>query len=470
MEALMSSRPGYGSVSAVVLDALRGIVGESGVLTGDSMQDYARDEAPNAAAFMPGVVVKPGDASQVSRVLRLANESKIPVTPRGAGTGLSGAAVPILGGIVLSMERMNRILEVDENNFTATVEPGVILRDLCQAVESKGLYYPVYPGEMTATLGGNVATNAGGMRAVKYGVTRNFVLGLEAALPSGEIIETGGQYIKCSSAYDLTQLITGSEGTLAVVTRIVLRLMPPPGQRSVVLAPFDSLEKAIDAVPHILRQRVLPMGIEFLERDGVHVTEEFVGKETPIHQYEASLMIIIEAENEGEATRICSDVGELCLERGAIDVFVANGERAAELLAFREKVWPAIAQGGRADMADVVVPRKHIAEFVRKARQASRDVGVGVFLLGHAGDGNVHISPILPDVPDGAARMADFFHRVYELGISMGGAVSGEHGIGYLKKPYLESVLAPAKLDLMKRIKLAFDPNNIMNPGKIFDI
>jgi len=465
----MSVRPGYGSVNALVLDALRSIVGESGVLTGESRQDYARDEAPQAAAFMPEAVVRPGDSSQVSRVLRLANEYRIPVTPRGAGTGLCGAAVPILGGIVLSLERMNRIVEIDENNFTATVEPGVILKDLCQAVESKGLYYPVYPGEMTATLGGNVATNAGGMRAVKYGVTRNFVLGLEAVLPSGEVIETGGQYIKSSSAYDLTQLITGSEGTLAVVTRIILRLMPPPGQRSVVLAPFHSLEEAIEVVPQILKQRVLPMGIEFLEKDGVQLTEKFVGKETPIHQYEASLMIIVEAENQSEAARICSDVGELCLGRGAIDAFIANGERASELLAFREKAWPSISQGGRADMADVVVPRKHIAEFVRKAREASRDAGVSVFLLGHAGDGNVHISPILPDSPDGAARMADFFHRVYELGISMGGAVSGEHGIGYLKKPYLETVLAPAKLDLMRRIKVAFDPNSIMNPGKIFD-
>jgi len=403
-------------------------------------------------------------------MLRLADEHRIPITPRGTGTGLSGGAVPIYGGIVLSLERMNRILDIDQDNFTASVEPGVMLKDLCQAVEERGLYYPLYPGELTATLGGNVATNAGGMRAVKYGVTRNFLLGLQAVLPSGEIIETGGGYIKSSTAYDLTQLLAGSEGTLAVITQILLKLLPPPGQRYVVLVPFSGLDDAISSVPYILRERILPMGIEFIEKDAVHLTERFRGKETPIHNYEASLMIIIEAEDQDEANSIAGSIGEICLAHGAIDVFVASGDRAADLLSFREKVWPAIVQGGQADMADVVVPRKYVAEFVKRARQAGQTLGISAYMIGHAGDGNVHIAPSVPAGQDSKERMSQYFKTIFELGVSFGGTISGEHGIGYTKKPYIGIAVAPPKLELMKRIKLAFDPHNIMNPGKVLDI
>jgi glycolate oxidase len=365
---------------------------------------------------------------------------------------------------------MNKILEVDKDNFTATVEPGVVLGRLHEAVERQGLYYPPYPGEVTATIGGNVATNAGGMRAVKYGVTRNFLLGLEAVLPNGDVIETGGRFIKSSTGYDLTQLIAGSEGTLAVVTRVVLKLIPPPGKRNVVLAPFNSLEDAINTVPDILRRNTLPMGIEFIEKDVVQLTEQFRGQETAIHNFEASLMIIVEAEGEDGATSAANDIGNTCLDHGAIDVFVAGGERATDLLAFREKAWPAIVHSGHADMADVVVPRSRVAEFVQRARQASRDLGITTFIVGHAGDGNVHVAPIIPEGPDAGTRMTAFFRRVFELGVSMGGTISGEHGIGYTKKPFIDIALAGPKLELMRRIKDAFDPNNIMNPGKIFDM
>ena len=466
----MSMPSEYSKVTADVFESLKSMLGAENVLVGEERKNYARDEAPNTLAIMPEVVVRPSSTALVSQILHLANERRIPVTPRGAGTGLSGGAVPIYGGIVLSLEKMNRVLDIDEDNFTATVEPGVVLKDLFVSVEKHGLYYPLYPGELTATIGGNVATNAGGMRAVKYGVTRNFLLGVEAVLPTGEIIETGGGYIKCSTAYDLTQLIAGSEGTLAVITKVLLKLLPPPGQRYVILVPFPSLDEAINAVPHVLRQRILPMGIEFIEKDVVHLTEQFRGKETPIHNYEASLMIIVEAEGDDEANKIANDIGEICLSHGAIDVFVAAGDRATELLAFREKAWPAIVQAGKAEMADVVVPRKHIAEFVKKARQASEGLGISTFMVGHAGDGNVHVAPLLPDTDDGKERMSEFFHRIFELGVSFGGTISGEHGIGYTKKPYLDIAVGPSKLDLMKRIKQAFDPNNIMNPGKIFDL
>jgi glycolate oxidase len=460
----------YSGVTEGVLTELEAIVGRPNVLRGIAVLNYSKDESPNAKPADPEVVVRPADSHSVSEILKLADRLRIPVTPRGAGTGLSGAAVPIRGGIVLSMERLNRILDIDGSNFTVTTEPGVMLKDLCQAVESKGLYYPVYPGEMTATIGGNVATNAGGMRAVKYGVTRNFVLGLEAVLASGDVVRTGGLYIKSSTAYDLTQLITGSEGTLAVITQVSLRLILPPGQRHVVLVPFEGLEAAIDTVPAILKAGILPMGIEFLEKDVVRLVEAFIGKETPIHNHAASLMIIVEAENNDDAQRVTNSIGEICLARGAIDVFVASGERASELLFFREKAWPAISQGGRADMADVVVPRKAIAEFVQRAKKVSERLGVRVYMVGHAGDGNVHISPIIPDSAEAPGRLNQFFLEIYELGTSLGGTISGEHGIGYLKKPYFVSAVGAPKLELMKRIKRAFDPNNILNPGKIFDL
>lgn len=462
------SRLSYGRVTPEMVDSIRKLVGENNVITGDSAAAYSRDESPGGESALPDAVVRPGNTSEVAEIMRLANENTVPVTPRGSGTGLSGGAVPVHGGIVLSTERMNRILELDGDNFTATVEPGVVLSDLYEAVEGRGLYYPLYPGEIAATIGGNVATNAGGMRAVKYGVTRDFVLGLDAVLPTGEAIETGGKYIKCSTAYDLTQLIVGSEGTLAVITRIILRLMPPPGRRNVLLVPFSSLGDAMNAVPEILKQRVLPVGIEFLEKDVVALTEKFTGMEIPLHGYEASLMIIVEADNEEESLSLSSRVAEICTAQGATNVFVTNGNDARRLLQFREKAWPAITHAGRAEMADVVVPRSQVSEFVRNVRLASDRLGVKVYMVGHAGDGNVHLGIMWPDTEDAHDRVGQLFHRVYEIGTSMGGTISGEHGIGVAKREYVGIALSHEKVDLMRRVKRAFDPNNIMNPGKIF--
>jgi glycolate oxidase len=266
-EAKMKTEGNYEKVTDEVISLLTEIVGDGNVLTGDERKNYDRDEMPGVEPSLPEVVVKPENADSVAGVLRLANEKKIPVTPRGAGSGLSGGAVPVYGGIVLSTEKMNRILEIDRDNFVAVVEPGVILSKFYEAAEEQGLFYPPYPGETSATLGGNVATNAGGMRAVKYGVTRQGVLGLEAVLATGEIINTGGKYVKSSTGYDLTQLIIGSEGTLAVVTKIILRLIPNPGRQEILLIPFESLDDAIGAVPEILKEVILPVGIEFMEKD-----------------------------------------------------------------------------------------------------------------------------------------------------------------------------------------------------------
>jgi glycolate oxidase len=466
----MSDRTSYGKVTADIISQLQQIVGEANVVSGDETKNYAKDETENISGTMPEVVVKPTTTVQVSGILKLADQYLIPLTPRGSGTGLSGGAIPIYGGICLSLEKMNRILEIDEDNFIATLEPGVILTDLYKELEKHHLYYPTYPGELSASIGGNVATNAGGMRAVKYGVTRNFVLGLEAVLPTGEIIQTGGKYIKSSTAYDLTQLITGCEGTLAVITKVIIRLMPSPGQRYVALVPFNNIQEAIDTVPFILKEGILPMGIEFLEKDVVHLTEQFRGKETPIHNYDASLMIIVEEKTEEEANNIANRIGEICLSHNAIDVFIAGGERAIDLMAFREKAWPAIVQDRNPDIADVVVPRSRIAEYIRIVKDISARLGIRVYMVGHAGDGNIHLAPMIPETADAEKRMSDFFHEVFTHGIAMGGTISGEHGIGLVKKKYLDIAVDRPKLELMRRIKKAFDPHNIMNPGKIFDM
>ncbi len=353
----MNGTSGYGKVTGEVVARLTEMVGVMNVLTGDERGNYSRDEMPGALSFLPEVVVKPEDTGTVAKILKLANEKRLPVTPRGGGTGLSGGAVPIYGGIVISLERMNRVLEIDEDNFVATVEAGASLSALNQAVEARGLYYPIYPGELSATLGGNVATNAGGMRAVKYGVTRDFVVGLEAVLPTGEVIQTGGKFVKCATGYDLTQLLIGSEGTLALITKIMLRLINPPGKREILFVPFHNLHDAISCVPAILKERILPVGIEFMEKNIIQMVEQYTGKEIPLHEYEDFLMIIVEADSEDAAHDLANRIGEVCLKHGAVDVFLPSSERAKRnLLEAREKFYSVIGHFGMQDIADVVVP------------------------------------------------------------------------------------------------------------------
>ncbi len=467
----MGTRSRYGKVTDDLIDLLTEIVGDKNVLTGDERENYSRDETLKVTPVIPDVVVKPEDADSVARILKLAGERKIPVTPRGGGTGLSGGAVPIYGGIVLSLERMNRILEVDKDNFVVTVEPGVTLAEVYQAVEECGLYYPLYPGETSATIGGNVATNAGGMRAVKYGVTRHSVLGLEAVLPTGEVVQAGGKFVKCSTGYDLTQLIIGSEGTLAVITKIILRLISPPGRREILFIPFHSLHDAIGSVPEILREKVLPVGIEFMEKDIIDMVEQHTGKEIPLHQYQAFLMIMVEADSEDEIHVIANRIGEICLKRGAVDVFIPGSERAKRnLLEAREKFYSVIGHFGVLEIADVVVPRSRIAEFVGKAKEVAAEYGLPLVTYGHAGDGNVHLHPMGQDTEQFREKGKEVLKRIYEVGVSLGGTISGEHGLGFAKKGYLPIAADDAKIDLMKRIKRAFDPNNILNPGKVFDL
>jgi glycolate oxidase len=458
----------YNKLTDSLISSLIEIVGPGNVISGEACENYSRDETPNCRPVLPEVVVRPENAVAIARVLRLACENKIPVTPRGGGTGLSAGAVPIYGGIVLSLEKMERILEIDEANFTATVEAGVTLEKFTLAVSERGLYFPLYPGEKTATLGGNMATNAGGMRAVRYGVARNFILGLEAVLPTGEIIQTGGKYFKCSTGYDLTQLITGSEGTLAVITSMILKLTNPAGRSEILLVPFNSLGEAIGTVQEILKKGLRPIGIEFMQRNVVELAERFTGKEIPYHQYASFLMILIEAENEEEILDQASRISEICLLRNAVDVFIPGSERAKrDLMEAREKMYPAVQHNGLLTMADVVVPRSSIAEFVEKAEALTQKSSLGFFAVGHAGDGNVHI--MLTGTSSGAnEKLAqEILRDIYELGVSMGGMISGEHGIGAEKKAFLPLAMNREKIELMRRIKKAFDPYNILNPGKV---
>ncbi|RPJ56330.1 MAG: FAD-binding protein, partial [Dehalococcoidia bacterium] len=461
-----------GLITPEIIEELVNIVGNKYVITdGLDIQGYARDEAPFEKVRYPRIVVKPGDVVTVAGILKLANNYRLPVVPRGAGTGLSGGAASLSGDIVISTERLNKILEIDENNFTAVVESGVTLSKLREEVENIGLYYPLYPGESSATLGGNVSTNAGGMNAVKYGVTRHHVLGIEAVLPNGSTIICGGKFVKSSSGYDLTQLITGSEGTLAVITKIVLRLSTKPARRDLLYAPFNDLQAAINAVPDILKLPKTPIGLEFIEKDIIKLVEKYTGKEMPYHDYAAFIMLIMEGNSEDEIMEYFGQVENICKQHGAADVLIPNSERAKrQLLESREKFYTVIQKCAPFELIDIVVPRSEIARFVSEIKMISASTGIPVIAYGHAGDGNVHLHPVCMNISTifWQDKLPQMLVKIYQAGINCGGAVSGEHGIGLAKKSYLAMQLSPEHLNLLKGIKKVFDPNNILNPGKIF--
>jgi len=464
----------YGEITPEIIKQITSIVGKENILTQkEQMEDYSRDEMPLVKPHAPQVVAKPTSTRAVAELLRFANKKKIPVTPRGGGTGLSGGCIPIYGGIVLSLEQMNRIIEIDEDNFVADVEAGVTLTDLYSKLEQYGLYYPVYPGELTATIGGTIGTNAGGMNAVKYGVTRHNILELEVVLPNGDIIQTGGKFVKCSTGYDLTQLIAGSEGTLAVITKVILKLTTKPTKREVLFAPFMDLQNAIDAVPEILRLKMTPIGIEFMEKGIIEITEKYIDREIPYHQYEAFLMIIMEGESEDEIYDYFAEVEKICKKHGAVEAMVPGSERAKRrLLEAREKFYHAIHRFAPMEILDVVVPRSEIAKFIKRVKEISEEYQITSIVYGHAGDGNVHIHPICVnmDREEWGRRLPHLMKDIYSAGVSFGGTISGEHGIGFDKKAYLNIAMDNALLNITKSIKKAFDPNNILNPGKIFDM
>jgi len=450
---------------------LAGVVGEAHVLSGDAVsEDYAHDEALTAEPVLPAYVVRPSSAEEVAAVLRAASETGTPVTARGSGSGLSGSAIPRADGILVSFERMNRVLEIDTENHVAVVQPGVTLRELEERTAEVGLVYPVYPGELSASLGGNVATNAGGMRAIRYGVTRHQVLGLEAVLPTGEVIRTGGRYSKASTGYDLTQLIIGSEGTLALVTEATLKLQPRQPHQATVLAPFADLTEVTKAVPKVVGSGIGPLILEYIDAFTMaaitHTADLQLGIPDRVRETsQAYLVVMLENRSAERVEEDIEAVGELLAELGAADVYVLPGPSARRLIEAREKAFWTAKAAGADDVIDTVVPRAALPEFFGKVLEIAQGNQTLIVGCGHAGDGNVHLAVFQKD-PDVRYRV---LHALFETGIALGGAISGEHGIGREKKRHYLELEDPTKVALLRRIKQAFDPNGILNPGAIFD-
>lgn len=448
------------------------IIGKENVFVDDESKSiYSQDETEDLA-FTPEIILKPTSTKQVSEILTLAHSHHIPVTPRGGGTGLSGGALPVYGGIVLSMEKFNHILEIDEKNFQAVVEPGVITQIFQEECEKRQLFYPPDPASRGSShLGGNLAECSGGPRAVKYGVTKDYVLGLEAVLPTGEIINTGGRVLKNVSGYNLTQLIVGSEGTLAVITKIIFRLIPLPRMRKVVLVQFNNLDDAVTAVASIFQKGITPSACEFLERAAVKVAETMLGKQFPNSDAEAHLLIEVDGNNDDVLNEEIASIAEVVQSHNAIDVLLAEDKsKVADVWSLRRGVGEAVKSISAYKEEDTVVPRGRLPELVRGVKEICAKFGITSICYGHAGDGNIHVNILKDKLDDHTwnTHVDTAIRQIFALTVSLGGMISGEHGIGYSQKSYLPIALSPVELRLMKEIKRVFDPNNILNPGKIF--
>lgn len=471
----------YNRVDDEIKKELKKIVGEENLIVDpEKMMDYWHDEFPLPdIAHEPEAVAKPKSADEVAGILRVANREKFPVTPRGGASGLCGGCVPLYGGVVLSLERMNRIIEIDRKNQMAVVEAGVTLMDLYNAVEEAGLFLPPHPGEESAMVGGVVSTNAGGARAVKYGVIRNYVRGLEVVLPNGVIIHPGGKLMKSSTGYSLLNLFIGSEGTLGIITQATIQLMPLPQVIRSLIIPYENLEEAIETVPYMIEQRILPLAVEFVDREVIQLTEEYLKKKWPSSLGNTYLLIMLDSSSEEEMDRLSEIVAEACLEKGALDVFVADSPKKQEqVLEIRSKIYESL-KTHTLEILDIVVPRADIACHVERVQEISKKYGMWLPTFGHAADGNVHTHLMRASYADGKivplpeeewkVKFEKVRAELYQDCKDRGGLISAEHGIGIVKKPYLSYVLEKEQILLMKGIKGLFDPKKILNPGKIFD-
>jgi len=475
----MADRTEYNPLTPDVVEMLKEIVGEKYVLHGcpEALEAYSHDEvAEKHYSHNPEAVVRPINAEEIAAIMKLANERRIPVTPRGAGSGLSGGAVPVHGGIVLACDRMNRIIEIDRDNLMIVVEPGVVTNEINEILREHGLFYAGYPMSLeTCYIGGNVAENAGGGKAVKYGVTGRYVTGLELVTPTGEIVRMGGKLVKDVTGYNLIQLMVGSEGTLGVFTQITLKLMPLPTTSVDLLCLFKSAEEAIATVPRIMTQgRIIPTAIEFMDQKSVQASCEYLNESIPYQDAGAMLLITVDGSDSEQVEREYETIGELCLEAGAIEVYVADNFTTSERI---WKVRRNIAEAFKVvsphqSLEDVVVPIANIPRMVAGLQEISGKFGVQIPCYGHAGDGNLHATPVMnPDwtLDKWHEELPKILTEIYTLTAKLGGTISGEHGIGHKRKDYMELVVSPAYINMLRAVKKALDPNNILNPGKIFD-
>ncbi len=471
-------RRSYQKITPAIRQAIIEIVGVNNVIVDDPerLEPYSHDEvADKAFAAMPEMVVKPTSAQQISDIMKLANREMIPVTPRGAGSGLSGGAVPKYGGILLSFERMNNILEIDQDNLLIVVEPGVVTNEINERVKHLNLWFAGYPMSVEACfIGGNVAENAGGGKAIKYGVTGRYISGLEVVLPTGEIVQFGGKQVKDVVGYDMINLMVGSEGTLGIFTKIYIKLMPLPKTKADLLVLFKTPEKAIDVVPKIMTSTgIIPTAIEFMDHLSIKTACEYLNESLPYREAGAVLLIEIDGTDRKQVEKEYEQIGDLCTEHGAIEVYVAPNHTS------QERVWAVrrnVAEAFKVyspiqSLEDVVVPFASIPKLMPILDKLSGKYDILLPCYGHAGDGNMHVTAVKkPEMPMEVWAQIEnlFLAELYEHVIGLGGSISGEHGIGSKRSEFLPIMLDPTVTELQKRIKLAFDPNLILNPGKIF--
>jgi glycolate oxidase len=465
----------YNKVTSIIYKELEEIVGKE-YLSSDKeqLEKYGQDETEDYV-FMAEVVVKPQTVDQVSRVAKLCDKNKIALTTRGAGTGLSGGALPIMGGVLLSMEKFNRILEIDERNLQATVEPGVINYIFQDEVKKLGLFYPPDPASWgSCSLGGNIAHSSGGPKAVKYGTTRDYVLNLEVVMANGDVMWTGANTLKYSTGYNLTHLMVGSEGTLGIVTKIVFRLIPLPKHDLLMLVPFTSAENACKAVGEVFRAGITPSAMEFMERDAIDWSIKYSGEVNfeikP--EWQALLLVEVDGNYPDVLMSECETIGNVMQNNGCDEILFADtAEQKNSLWKIRRKVGEAVKSNSVYKEEDTVVPRAELPVLLSGVKEIGKKYGFRSVCYGHAGDGNLHVNIIKGDLADDVWEkdLPKGITEIFELCKKLGGTISGEHGIGYVQKNYLPIVFSDAHLELMKNIKKVFDPNYILNPGKIFD-
>jgi glycolate oxidase len=468
----------YNAVTAAIVDELRAIVGARGVLVDlEKIEAYSHDETDaKEYGHMPEVVVLPATTEQVAGVVKLANREHIPVTPRGAGSGLSGGSIPLYGGILISLEKMNRLLELDVDNMVAVVEAGMVTNELAIAVQERGLFFAGYPMSLqTCAIGGNIAENAGGGKAVKYGVTGRYIQGIELVTPTGDIVQLGGKLSKDVSGYDLKSLVVGSEGTLGIATKAIIKLIGYPTAKADLLVLFKTPREAIDVVPVILSKGLTPTSIEFMDQLSIITSCKYLNESLPYEKAGAMLLIELDGTNAEQIEMDLIAAGQLCQEHGAIEVYVAEDRNNIE------RIWNVrrnIAEAFKVyspvqSLEDIVVPISRIPEIIPELDKLSAKYHVQIPCYGHAGDGNLHATLVKDpemSMEDWKVNEVACLRELYRITGELGGKISGEHGIGLKRKLFLKDIIDPVELKLMQAIKMAWDPNNIMNPGKIFDL